>query len=480
MKRKWWYPVGCAVLCAAAIVGILSLIKGYFILAPGVQFRLCGEPLVEVTAHSTYTDAGVLARKGKKDLGAQVIVQGGVDTTKPGRYTVTYRLTENGREYVQERTVEVVDREAPVLTLMGEAKLTVSARQLYREEGFSAEDRCDGDLTAQVTVQETVEGETLTITYAVSDSAGNEAAVQRVVTIRDEVAPVLRLNGYSTVYLPVGTAYEEAGCSAEDDLDGDMTAHITQSGSVDTAVAGTYTITYRVSDSAGNIAEIERYVKMYNFTGGNRGKVYLTFDDGPSSYVTPEILDVLAAHHAKATFFCVDYGEGGQYLIARMIDEGHAVGIHGYSHDYATIYANDEAFMENIYRLRDKLRADFGYEATLMRFPGGSSNTVSCAYNTGIMSRLVNRVEQEGFTYFDWNVSSGDASPSGQSRGEIYYNVTSRLQPGGSYVVLMHDSAGKQTTAEALRDIIRYAQGNGFDVCALTADAPTMHHGVRN
>ena len=480
MKRKRWYPVGCAVLCAAAIVGIMSLIKGYFILAPGVQFRLCGEPLVEVAAHSNYTDAGVLARKGREDLGAQVIVEDSVDTSKPGRYTVTYRLTENGREYVRERTVDVVDRESPVLTLLGEAKLMVSARQLYREAGVSAEDRCDGDLTEKVTVQETMEGETLTITYTVSDSAGNEAAVHRVVTIRDEVAPVLRLNGYDTVYLPVGTAYEEDGCSAVDDADGDVTEKVARSGSVNTAVPGTYTITYRVSDSSGNIAEVDRYVKVYNFTSGSAGKVYLTFDDGPSSYATPEILDVLAAHHAKATFFCVDYGEWDRHLIARMINEGHTVGIHGYSHDYATIYANDEAFMENIYRLRDKLRADFGYEATLIRFPGGSSNTVSCAYNTGIMSRLVQRVEQEGFTYFDWNVSSGDASPAGLSRGEIYQNVISRLQPGGSYVVLMHDSAGKQTTAEAMGDIIRYAQGNGYDVCALTADAPTMHHGVRN
>ena len=480
MNRRLRYLAGGVVLCAAAIVGIMSLIKGYFILAPGVQLQLCGEPLVEVAAHSNYTDAGVLARKGRVDLGAQVVAQGNVDTTKPGRYTVTYRLTEGGREYVQERTVDVVDRESPVLTLLGKAELTVSARQLYREEGFAAEDRCDGDLTAHVSVQETMEGETLTITYTVSDSAGNEAVARRVVTIRDVVAPVLRLNGYDTVYLPVGTTYEEAGCSAVDDLDGDVTERITRSGSVNTEVAGTYTIIYRVSDSSGNIAEVDRCVKVYNFASGSAGKVYLTFDDGPSSYVTPEVLDVLAAHHAKATFFCVDYGEWDRHLIARMINEGHTVGIHGYSHDYATIYANDEAFMENIYRLRDKLRADFGYETTLIRFPGGSSNTVSSAYNTGIMSRLVQRVEQEGFTYFDWNVSSGDASPAGLSRGEIYQNVISRLQPGGSYVVLMHDSAGKQTTAEAIGDIIRYAQGNGYDVCALTADAPTMHHGVRN
>lgn len=480
MNKKRWYLAGGVVLCAAALVGILSLIKGYFILAPGVQLQLHGEAAIEIAAHSVYTDAGVLARKGREDLSAQVEMCGEVDTAKPGRYVITYRLTEGGREYVLERTVVVVDQEAPVLTLLGEMKQTVSARHLYQEDGFTAEDRCDGDLTEKVTVQELLEGETLTIRYTVSDSAGNETVAQRLVTIRDEVAPVLHLKGYDTVYLPVGAAYEEYGCSAADDVDGDVSMHVTRSGGVDTAVAGTYLIAYRVADSAGNMGEIKRYVKVYSLTGQSSGRLYLTFDDGPSSYVTPEILDILAAHGAKATFFCLDYASYDQHLIARMIREGHTVGIHGFSHDYASIYVSDEAFMENIYRLRDKLKADFGYEATLIRFPGGSSNTVSSAYNTGIMSRLVKRVEQEGFTYFDWDVSSGDANPTGLSAEEIYRNVVSRLQPGGEHVVLMHDSAGKHTTAAALQDIIRYAQGNGYAICALTADAPTMHHGVQN
>lgn len=130
----------------------------------------------------------------------------------------------------------------------------------------------------------------------------------------------------------------------------------------------------------------------------------------PGDRVTPRVLDTLKAYNVRATFFIVNYGESGKALIRRMIDEGHTVAIHGYSHDYASIYKSDEAFMQNVYRLRDRLRADFGYEATIIRFPGGSSNTVSRQYSVGIMSRLAQRVQNEGFTYFDWNVSSGDAA----------------------------------------------------------------------
>ena len=218
---------------------------------------------------------------------------------------------------------------------------------------------------------------------------------------------------------------------------------------------------------------------MYeNSSGGS--PVYLTFDDGPSDRVTPRVLDTLKAYNVHATFFIVNYGESGKALIRRMIDEGHTVAIHGYSHDYASIYKSDEAFMKNIYRLRDRLRADFGYEATIIRFPGGSSNTVSRQYSVGIMSRLAQRIQNEGFTYFDWNVSSGDAAGTPASSGQIYNNVTSALRHGRSNVVLMHDAGAKGTTADALPDIIRYCLANGYSIQPITPATKPVHHGIAN
>lgn len=196
--------------------------------------------------------------------------------------------------------------------------------------------------------------------------------------------------------------------------------------------------------------------------------------------MTPRVLDTLKAHNVRATFFIVNYGESGKALIRRMIDEGHTVAIHGYSHDYASIYKSDEAFMQNVYRLRDRLRADFGYEATILRFPGGSSNTVSRQYSVGIMSRLAQRVQNEGFTYFDWNVSSGDAAGTPASSGRIYSAVTSALRHGRSNVVLMHDAGTKSTTADALPDIIQYCLANGYSIQAITPATKPVHHGIAN
>ena len=479
MQKKicWW--TGGIVLSAALLVGILSWINGYFILAPAVQLQLCGDAAMEIAAHSDYTDAGVLARKGKKNLCDLVVTSGNVDVAKPGTYTLTYRLTVKGKEYTQQRTVTVVDREGPVLELLGDTQQKIPARHLYEESGFTAVDRCDGDLTEQVKVTESVEGDLLTLTYTVKDAAGNESSVQRFITIRDEQAPKMYLRGYSTIYVPVGGRFRDPGCSATDDVDGDLSSAVTCSGGVDTSSTGTYTLTYHVKDKGGNNAEVSRTVKVYSYTPNYSDRVYLTFDDGPS-YVTGEVLDILAANEVRATFFINNYAQGSKYLIARMINEGHTVAIHGYSHDYATIYANDDAFMQNIYSLRDKLLADFNYNATIIRFPGGSSNTVSASYNTGIMSRLVKRVEEKGFSYFDWNVSSGDANAAGLSSYQIYDNVTSRLRRGRNNVVLMHDSGSKQTTADAFQDIIHYGKANSYTFLPITPDTAPVHHGVVN
>lgn len=479
-KMSLWIAGGILAL-AVLIIGGLSLYKGYFILYPTVKLTLNGEETIEAAAHSEYTDPGAAAVRGNEDLTDQIAVDGKVDITTPGTYTLTYRLTWREKEYSVQRTVTVKDMTAPELKLLGEAEITVGKRELYEEPGVTAMDLCDGDLTEKVDISETLEGEdTLRLTYTVTDVAGNEAQVVRMVYIRDVVPPTLKLKGYSTVYVAVGRDYREPGWKAEDDTDGDLQDAVRCSGGVNTDKAGTYTLTYTLSDKAGNEVTAERRVKVYAEPGQSSSRVYLTFDDGPSSNVTPRILDTLKANNVKATFFIVDYSSSNRHLVQRMINEGHTVGIHGYSHDYAKIYANEEAFMNNIYRLRDKLLADFGYNATVIRFPGGSSNTVSANYNEGIMTRLVQRVEQEGFVYFDWNVSSGDASAGSVSKSSIYRNVTKGLREGSNNVVLMHDASAKSTTADALQDIIDYGKGNGYCFMPITPGTYAVHHGVNN
>ena len=478
-----WAAVG-VVLVAALVVGLLSVQRGYFVLAPSVQLLLNGEETVVIDAHSDYDDPGVTARKGKTDLLDQVVVDGAVDTTVPGDYTITYTIDVKGKTYTVQRMVSVVDREAPALELIGDAEMRISARKLYEEPGFTALDRCDGDLTDRVVVteteEETGEGKNITLTYTVSDAAGNEATVQRRLLIRDVVPPTITLKGYTSVYVTVGSSFKDPGYSASDDVDGDLTSSVKVSGSVNTSVAGTYTLTYAVSDGGGNRTEAQRTVKVYTYEPNPKNRVYLTFDDGPSANVTPQVLDILKANNVQATFFIISYSNSNKYLVQRMINEGHTVAIHGYSHDYAKIYASDEAFMQNIYKLRDRLLADFGYNATIIRFPGGSSNTVSASYNKGIMTRLAARVQQEGFSYFDWNVSSGDASATKRTKTQIYNAVVKGLRPGRNNVVLMHDAGGKQTTVDALQDIINYAKANGYVLAPITPGTAPVHHGIAN
>lgn len=209
------------------------------------------------------------------------------------------------------------------------------------------------------------------------------------------------------------------------------------------------------------------------------GVVYLTFDDGPSSDVTVEILDILKANNVKATFFICPYTEDRLPILQRMLEEGHCIGIHG-NHEYDEIYASEDAFMSYYYEFHDKVKEDLGYDAFCMRFPGGSSNTISRRYCEGVMTALTERMNREGIMYVDWNVSSGDAEADGVPSDTIIQNIKNELQPGKQNVILMHDTSAKQTTADALQSIIDYCNEQGFLFSEIKPTTPASHHPVNN
>lgn len=211
-----------------------------------------------------------------------------------------------------------------------------------------------------------------------------------------------------------------------------------------------------------------------------KGTIYLTFDDGPSMNNTPAILDILAENEIQATFFILNYEEEEKPILERMIKEGHTIGIHGYSHDYAAIYQSDEAFMDNVYRLRDRLKEDFGYEAFVMRFPGGSSNETSRQYSVGIMSRLADRVESEGWLYDDWNVDSGDGAGDHVPADKLLENYKTQFRHDKDCVVLMHDAPDKDTTVQALQGMIDYGREQEYVFRPTTKDSYVDHHIILN
>lgn len=177
-------------------------------------------------------------------------------------------------------------------------------------------------------------------------------------------------------------------------------------------------------------------------------KVYLTFDDGPSLN-TDRILDILNEYGVKATFFVVGK-EGYTEEYQRIVKEGHTLGMHSYSHKYREIYQSLDSYKEDLTRLHSYIYEITGVDSHIVRFPGGSSNTISKVD----MNDLIDYLNQEGITYFDWNVSSGDASSNYISASQIADNILKNVWKYDSVVVLMHDSATKDTTVEALPIII--------------------------
>lgn len=200
---------------------------------------------------------------------------------------------------------------------------------------------------------------------------------------------------------------------------------------------------------------------------------YLTFDDGPSKN-TPLILDILKNYNAKATFFVINSADIG--YIQRIHDEGHTVGLHTASHNYAQLYSSTDAYFNDLKQISDKVESIIGIRPTVMRFPGGSSNKVSAKYCKGIMTQLVTLVQEKGYSYFDWNISSGDADSTTPSYTYIRNNVLNNARNKNSICVLMHDAAAKTTTVQALPEIIEGLTNMGYRFAALTPEAYGYHH----
>ncbi|MDE5679020.1 MAG: polysaccharide deacetylase [Lachnospiraceae bacterium] len=202
-------------------------------------------------------------------------------------------------------------------------------------------------------------------------------------------------------------------------------------------------------------------------------KVYLTFDDGPSSN-TNKILDILAQYDVKATFFVVGKeGEWAEDAYKRIVEEGHTLGMHSYTHVYQSIYASVEAYAEDLNRLKDYLYEVTGVESRFVRFPGGSSNKVSDIN----MREFIAYLNEEGITYFDWNVSSGDAGGRLLEAEEIVANCINGIGNKDTVVILMHDAAGRPTTVEALPALIeRIQEMENTELLPITDDTLPVQH----
>lgn len=215
-----------------------------------------------------------------------------------------------------------------------------------------------------------------------------------------------------------------------------------------------------------------------NFILKNNKYIYLTFDDGPSYSITAKILDILKEENVKATFFVINHSDDLNFLIKREYDEGHTVGLHSYTHVYKTIYNSVDNYFKDLNFIKEKVDKITGGNANIVRFPGGTSNTISRRYSKGIMTKLTSELKNRNFYYFDWNISSGDANGK-INKNRVYRNVVNNLRYTHN-VVLMHDFENNYGTLNALKDIIKYGKENGYIFLALTDKVPAVHHKSRN
>ena len=477
-ERKKRRGRGWIVLLAVLALFLLTASLLTLLDARYVRFYMTGDEEITLEYGTEWKDPGVYAVTTGRLFGElperlPVETLGKVDTEKLGTYVLRYKTRWLFNDYEVERRVVVVDTTPPVIELRTIEGYTPTWMTGYAEEGYTATDACDGDLTGKV--RRTAEGER--IVYTVSDSSGNSTTVVRELPDMHYDPPVLTLLGEEHITAEAGLTFEDPGCTAADNLGNDLTGHIQAESDVVPWLAGEYTIRYSiVSEEGMEVSTLRRVTvtakELPEENTPPAKTIYLTFDDGPGPY-TEELLDLLKKYGVKATFFVTDQQPDYLDLIGRAFREGHSIGVHTYTHalDWS-MYQSEEAYFDDFMAMEEIIKEQTGSYTKLFRFPGGSSNTVS-SFNKGIMTRLTEAMTDLGYVYFDWNVSSGDAGGT-TSTARVVENVCGGVSGKSVSVVLQHDI--KAFSVDAVEQIILWGRSHGYAFAALDETSFPAHH----
>ena len=298
---------------------------------------LLGNPIVNLVIGDPYTDAGATANDNHDgDITGNIVMVNPVNTNAVGQYTVTYNVSDAAGNVADEviRTVNVSDVGTPVITLLGTTSISVSHGSTYIDAGATASDDVDGNITASIITINPVDTNVIgsyNVTYNVSDTAGNNAVeAVRVVNVVDDTKPVITRLGNAIVNLVIGDPYTDAGATANDNHDGDITGNIVMVNPVNTNAVGQYTVTYNVSDAAGNVAdEVTRTVNVVENTTPPIEPDWLekdgnTYSVGDSSVeVDPSLGIVVVVTTDKVTFTKTD--ASGKEAYIEMLADGSIV-----------------------------------------------------------------------------------------------------------------------------------------------------------
>mgnify|MGYP001051692148 CR=1 FL=1 len=474
-KKKTGVLLASAALAAAVCVWFLADVEPVI--------ALNGSDQVEIDYGETYEEKGAAARLVEKFFGKNLIsirprvIQNDV-RNEVGTYQVVYEAGFLFQKVTAERTVGVVAREKPVIELaeQKDTELTLPGEP-FQECGYRAMDNVDGDITDQVKSRE----ENGRVIYTVTDTSGNTATAERIIRYKDTEPPVITLIGSEHMTLKVGETYHEPGYTATDQIDGDLSGQVAVEHQIDSQKPGVYDVVYTVEDRGGNQAAVKRTVtvvsSIYDPSNNSGDKIiYLTFDDGPGPY-TEKLLNILDEYNVKATFFVTNGYPEYRDMIGEAYRRGHTIAIHTYSHDYSAIYASKDAYYDDLNKMQEIILEQTGETTTLFRFPGGSSIAVSKRYCMGIMSLLTESLEEDGYHYFDWHVSSTDGGGTTET-SVVVSNVINGCSRRSKSVVLQHDT--KDFSVDAVPQIIEWGLRNGYTFRPLDENSPTAHHAVNN
>lgn len=458
-RVRWGALIG---LLAGFLVIVFGIVGLFFYLNPffGLRDEMhleAGEAQIVDYMKSPFVDA------------SEVKITGDFDPRTVGEYDIT--VTYNGKEKKIHCIVE--DTKPPRLSMRN---YTTDMIEDVRPESF-IESCDDGNGVTFAFKEDPGKNEGKTKVTIIATDAYEHSTEAQATLIRKQDTEAPKINSVETLTGYVGGYVDTSkGVEVEDDLDTSPIIRITFKNR-DFNTAGEHDVTITVVDRSGNSTETEGKVVLEDITEETK-VMYLTFDDGPSEN-TATVLDTLDRYNAKATFFVTGNGQEYNDYIVQAYNAGHTIGLHTYTHDYAQVYASMDAYYKDLKAISDMVEELTGEKSYVIRFPGGSSNSISANYSSGIMSKLVDDVQAKGYQYFDWNVSSGDASENTAPRDFIVANSCA----GTDYnqiVLLMHDSSPKTTTAEALPQIIEFYREQGYIFLPLTVDSYAAHHGTTN
>lgn len=269
MKNLRFFRIMYVISLSLMLFTITSLYSFYSTMKKDVVFKLKGEDKVEMEVFSEYTDHGAKALACLyniyQGISKEIKTDNEVDNNKVGEYFVSYHLNYNDIDYEIKRKVIVKDNTSPTILLVGSNEKTICPNQKYVEEGYTASDNYDGDVTNLVSVNTDSEG----ITYSVTDTSGNSVQEKRIIKYEDTEKPTIRLSEDNTIYLEIGSNYKESGYQAVDNCEGDITNRVVVTNNINNMVAGTYYVNYSVSDSNGNSNSRRRKIIVYDLKTKN-------------------------------------------------------------------------------------------------------------------------------------------------------------------------------------------------------------------